>query len=1529
MQNANTSEIQRGLRLLSLDDGGVRGLSELLILREIMHRLKHLEGAESLPRPCDYFDMIGGVGTGGVIALMLGRLRMPIDLAIEKYVKFSKKVYSNTKIFSTGSEKFKTSVFISGMEEILGSAGFPADILMQEDESSCKSFVVALPSVNITPRIFRSYEARAHQGLNCRVVEAAHATNATPEFFKPASISYRGLSETFVGGGHLGHSNPTGLVLQEAELLFGASRLVACLVSIGAGHPGHVSWQPTKLFGQKLVDVLLKISSNYEQLAEEYTRRYIHMPGVFYRLSVEQGLQRMALDDWNRQDEILAHSTIYLQNAAVTQKVDNLVNALHDGNSQKVTLGELNGPRPSSNAEQGSNNQNSELLPIVAPPSDLFMGRKEIITQLEEFFNGNQLSLEPSQRCFVLYGLGGAGKTQIMRKFCHDYGKRFSMIYMIDAYSQASIEQLLVMVAQNAQLAQNTPKAALEWLCHQKTEWLMIFDNADDPKVDLWKFIPNCSHGNILITSRNEQSKKYARKNFIKVGEMSDEDSLAILFEASQRHNASDHEHAIAKELVQELGHLALAIVQAGSYLYLNQHVDFSQYLENIKENKSRYLSDDEENMDRHEHSIFATWNLSYQELDDKAKSILMMCSVLHYSKIPVSILKRAWENLKKNSQPDNQNIRDVLGSFTTKEGNWDSSIQEKAIKALQSYSLVEIAPGVGDLLLEVHPLVHAWSYESLSEEKQVYAQDCAQQLFVSISIAETSYNDDVQWVPHIQALMKLRPELDNIKVAFAMATIFMGAFLWHEAEPLQWQVLRMHTEAGSSFVDTVQAMVLLAGTLQIVGKLEEAVNLRKQTLQICMKEVGSNHAATIQAMENLSRTLQLAGKLEEAEDVNGQALKAHSEVSESSHPYAIEAMANTAATFRRAGKLEKAEDLEWQILKAHTTNFGRNDSRTTLAIVNLIETLQTSEKLEEAEKLEQQLLETFKEVYGSKHPFTIGAMTAHGITLRRTGRLQEAEDLERQVLKTRIEAFGSRHPDTIIALGNLAATLKAARKLEEAEDFAQQFLSARLEAFGSTHPDTIIAMGNLAGVLEMAGKLEEAENLQDQALQACIATFESSHPETIQARANLAVTMRKTGKLEKAEDLEQQVLKACVDKFGESNHNTIRAKANLAVTLETTGKLKEVEELEQQVLKARMEVFGDKHPDTLLAMANHAVTLQRAGKLQEAEDLEQQVLRTRTEILGDQNPDTMQAMANLAGTLKIARKLEEAEYLEQKVLTTRKELFGDSHVDTIRAMANIAVTLQKAGKLEQAEEIEQHVLKARIEAFGNSHPDTIKSMANSAVTLRKAGKLNEAEGLERQVLAYRATFGNKHPDTIQAMGNLAITLQSAGKLEEAEDLGNQALEACIATLESGHPNTIQARADLAVTLQKAGRLQEAQELEQQVLLARTEALGSKNIHTIQAMENLAVTFQKAGKLEEAQSLEQEVLTAYREVLGDKHSDTIQAMENLVVTLQKAGKLEEAEGLRQQVLKAHTEALKSAHSSTVQPMIAALQTAES
>jgi len=70
------------LRILSLDGGGVRGISSLYILKELMRQLAreyqedNPNAPELTPHPCQYFDLICGTSTGGLIALMLGRLRM-------------------------------------------------------------------------------------------------------------------------------------------------------------------------------------------------------------------------------------------------------------------------------------------------------------------------------------------------------------------------------------------------------------------------------------------------------------------------------------------------------------------------------------------------------------------------------------------------------------------------------------------------------------------------------------------------------------------------------------------------------------------------------------------------------------------------------------------------------------------------------------------------------------------------------------------------------------------------------------------------------------------------------------------------------------------------------------------------------------------------------------------------------------------------------------------------------------------------------------------------------------------------------------------------------------------------------------------------------------------------------------------------------------------------------------------------------------------------------------------------------------
>ena len=73
---------EKPLRILSLDGGGVRGISSLYILKDLMRQIAREYATNNpglpdiSPRPCDFFDLICGTSTGGLIALMLGRLRM-------------------------------------------------------------------------------------------------------------------------------------------------------------------------------------------------------------------------------------------------------------------------------------------------------------------------------------------------------------------------------------------------------------------------------------------------------------------------------------------------------------------------------------------------------------------------------------------------------------------------------------------------------------------------------------------------------------------------------------------------------------------------------------------------------------------------------------------------------------------------------------------------------------------------------------------------------------------------------------------------------------------------------------------------------------------------------------------------------------------------------------------------------------------------------------------------------------------------------------------------------------------------------------------------------------------------------------------------------------------------------------------------------------------------------------------------------------------------------------------------------------
>ncbi|KAJ7486481.1 hypothetical protein FB451DRAFT_1534312, partial [Mycena latifolia] len=160
------------------------------------------------------------------------------------------------------------------------------------------------------------------------------------------------------------------------------------------------------------------------------------------------------------------------------------------------------------------------------PPSRIFHGRQSILAKMHQYFTEDL----GKQHIYVLYGLGGSGKTQIALKFIDESASKFSDIFLIDTSTPETIDTGLKSIAVTKKIG-DIAQDALDWLRSKQNEWLLFFDNADDPKIDLHQFIPRCKHGNVLITSRNPQLRGYGSHSL--VSDMEEIDAVELLLRSA------------------------------------------------------------------------------------------------------------------------------------------------------------------------------------------------------------------------------------------------------------------------------------------------------------------------------------------------------------------------------------------------------------------------------------------------------------------------------------------------------------------------------------------------------------------------------------------------------------------------------------------------------------------------------------------------------------------------------------------------------------------------------------------------------------------------------------------------------------------------------------------------------------------------------------------------------------------------------------------------------------------------------------
>lgn len=280
--------LRKNLRLASFDGGGVRGFSQLEIMRSIIYSLnwnKNSSGFEESEHPWQHFDLIGGSGTGGLIAIMLARLRMSVEEASEEFFTITEEVYKNDALDSPERSRRLRQC----MEDLLQRRELPLDAKLLEEapDDCCVGFVLASLRNSLETKVcFRTYSVRSQPSSPITILDAVLATCAVQPAFASVSFGERYRRREYVAAG-FGANNPIQAVITEAHLLFGGDSHISSLISLGTGHPGIITL-PAQTKGADLYTVMRDMMNDCEQKAQDM-EQILGSTRIYSRFSVDQG----------------------------------------------------------------------------------------------------------------------------------------------------------------------------------------------------------------------------------------------------------------------------------------------------------------------------------------------------------------------------------------------------------------------------------------------------------------------------------------------------------------------------------------------------------------------------------------------------------------------------------------------------------------------------------------------------------------------------------------------------------------------------------------------------------------------------------------------------------------------------------------------------------------------------------------------------------------------------------------------------------------------------------------------------------------------------------------------------------------------------------------------------------------------------------------------------------------------------------------------------------------------------------------
>jgi len=833
----------------------------------------------------------------------------------------------------------------------------------------------------------------------------------------------------------------------------------------------------------------------------------------------------------------------------------------------------------------------NEHFDIPKPVDPFYTGREDYAERLRSWFlpapsrkqRGEKIA-KAEQKRFVVYGFGGAGKTQFCSKFAQDNRQYFWGVFWVDGSSPSRLKQTFSQNVSKIGKVDLNENAALHWLSNLSFPWLLIIDNADDPDLKLANYFPRGNRGHVLVTTRDPGKKAYgtAGEKYFEFQGLSTSDASSLLLKAAGQSEPWDTVvSSIALSIAKALGYLALAITHAGraireEYCRLSEYLHYyERQWERTRQNRLPVKDKDAAD----ELSVFSTFELNREAIEKRgtrasrdALQLLDTFAFLHNQDIRYDLLKRAVENAQVEHQKE---VEDKINERQSKDAkptrDWSTWCKETAFLVLaylyQNRS-PPVLPGIirdgrhtrdfdedrlrialrqliqFSLIIKsqsadsysMHPLVHKWARErpGMSVAAQaVWSEAAAMLLSHCILIpplGNTEEEEDVRKyiLPHVDHVRQCQQSIEQRMRDKRMARmnpspVFEGGF-----------------DRNKAITYAKFSLVYMQN-----GRWDEAKRLQTAVKDFTTQILGLKHPVTRRVTRLLATTLYNLGQSEDSAKLEKDVLDACVLHLGTDHRETLVAKFNLGKSVFLQGKFSQAKLLQEEAVEGLTRLIGLDQEDTLDAIDWLGQTLLmffTEEHVNRARQLFITASEGMKRVHGDEHTRTLEAREHLCSSATKTGNkqhLDEAHDMMIKILETRKEKLGKEHAYTLLAMVNLALVKCKMGMIHEAEALIQHGLPIAARNLGEGHIAYLWGRYHLGRIWVLQERWAEAETYLVDVTERQRYTLQGRgefHPDRIGGLIELATAYNALGKVERCERVTEEAL-AALAKISTTEH--------------------------------------------------------------------------------------------------------------------------------------------------------------------------------------------------------------------------------------------------------------------------------------------------------------------------------------------------------------------------------------------------------